>query len=69
MSCECGCGSDAQGSTFLPGHDQKLRTSLEGRIGGLLALRNVVESVEAYAQGRASLEDLGKVVRAAMWRK
>lgn len=69
MNCECGCGEPARGATFLPGHDQKLRIALENRIGGLLALRDVVGAMESYVQGRTSLEDLGKVVRASTWRR
>ena len=29
--CECGCGEDVNSGQFLPGHDQRLRTSLEVR--------------------------------------
>ena len=48
--CECGCGEKST-SEFLPGHDQKLRTSLENRVGGLLSLRSIVVAAEAYAKG------------------
>jgi len=48
--CECGCGQQAK-KDFLPGHDQKLRTSLEFRLGGLLSLRAFVEAAESYANG------------------
>ncbi len=51
--CECGCGQQAK-TDFLPGHDQKLRTSLEHRLGGLLSLRTLVEAAESYANGETS---------------
>jgi len=52
MLCECGCGETAVAGLFKPGHDQKLRTILEHRVGGLLALRSLVEVAEAFAAGR-----------------
>jgi len=51
--CECGCGKQST-SDFLPGHDQKLRTSLERRLGGLLSLRSFIEAVESYVKGETS---------------
>jgi hypothetical protein len=39
--CECGCGADAR-REFLPGHDQKLRSALERKVGGFLAMRTLV---------------------------
>jgi hypothetical protein len=50
MTCECGCGEDAINGSFKPGHDQKLRISLEHRIGGLMKLRTLVESVESFRE-------------------
>ena len=44
--CACGCGDTTRGSgAFLPGHDQKLRTAIERHVGGVLALRRLVEDV------------------------
>jgi len=53
--CACGCGDLTRGSgDFLPGHDQKLRVAIENHVGGILALRGLVES----ATGRAvTVED------------
>lgn len=51
-SCECGCGQEST-REFLPGHDQKLRTRLEGRVGGLLKLRALVDAAESYAHGES----------------
>ena len=61
-TCECGCG---QSSTrdFLPGHDQKLRTSLEAEVGGLLALRSLVSSAKAYANGATTEAEFNSLVR------
>ena len=58
--CECGCGKLTTGGSFLPGHDQKLRTSIEKRVGGILQLRELVELSESYVNGKTSLQDLGK---------
>lgn len=60
--CECGCGQDST-STFLPGHDQKLRTSLENKVGGILQLRDIIDASEAYAKGKIVEQDLLKQIR------
>ena len=52
-SCECGCGEESA-REFLPGHDQKLRTQLESRLGGILHLRTLVDAAESYARGESS---------------
>lgn len=62
-ACECGCGTETRGGDFLPGHDQKLRADIERRTGGLLALKNLVEIAEAYAQDKIPLQSLGNHVR------
>lgn len=54
--CECGCGGRTASGTFLPGHDQKLRSALERRVGGLLQLKSLVNSAEGYASGQLSLD-------------
>lgn len=44
-TCLCGCGGLSK-NRFLPGHDQKLRTSFEKSIGGaenLLRLKQYVD--------------------------
>ncbi len=51
--CECGCCQQAV-KKFRPGHDQRLRISLEKRAGGLLSLRALVEAAEAYTKGEES---------------
>lgn len=61
-SCECGCGQEST-REFLPGHDQKLRTQLESRAGGLLHLRTLVESAESYARGESSDDEFTRRVR------
>ena len=65
--CECGCGERAESGGFRMGHDQKLRIALEARVGGILCLRDVIHSVEAYASGQSDLEELGRVVRSTFW--
>lgn len=62
--CACGfCDAETK-SVFAPGHDQSVRTHLEQRVGGLLALRALVDAVEQYATGRLDTEELTKVIRA-----
>jgi hypothetical protein len=63
MTCECGCGETPTRGTFSPGHDQRLRTSLEKRVGGLLALRILIESAERLATNETSPEEHIAAVR------
>jgi hypothetical protein len=63
--CECGCGGEVERGQFLSGHDQRLRVSIEQRVGGLLPLRALVESAEAYAFGSYTEAELLRNVRAA----
>ena len=56
-NCACGCGSDTAGGTFLPGHDQRLRSDLEKRAGGLLRLSTLVDLVEQYVGGHLAEAD------------
>lgn len=65
-SCECGCGGTPVRGAFLPGHDQKLRTDLEHRVGGLPALRSLVEASEQFASSQISSEALAHRVRALL---
>ena len=60
MTCECGCGESVASGSFKPGHDQKLRANLERRVGGLLALRSLVEAAESYAGGLSPIEKLAQ---------
>jgi len=61
--CECGCGGDVSSGQFLAGHDQKLRTSLEQRVGGLLPLRALVEAAHSYCAGSDTEEKFTQIVR------
>ncbi len=63
MLCKCGCGEASVVGSFKPGHDQKLRTDLERRVGGLLALRSLVESAEAFAAGKMRSDTFAHEVR------
>jgi len=51
MDCACGCGERPVKGHFLPGHDQRLRADLERRVGGLIALRMLVEAAEHFVAG------------------
>jgi hypothetical protein len=62
--CECGCSEQTVSGSFRPGHDQKLRTALEHRVGGLIALRSLVEAAEEFTSGSLSQESYTNRVRA-----
>lgn len=74
--CACGCGGTPASGNFLPGHDQKLRSALEQRAGGLLALRDLVGAAEKSSLGPSADVALGSVsahdgalaVHRALWR-
>lgn len=51
MECACGCGKEPAKGVFLPGHDQRLRTDLERRVGGLISLSMLVEAAEQFVEG------------------
>ena len=44
-SCGCGCGCMTKGGQFIPGHDAKLMSAILQRVGGLVALKELVQSV------------------------
>lgn len=64
--CECGCGEEANRGLFLPGHDQRLRTSLEAEVGGLLPLRTLVRSARSYYDGGITDQAFTQTVRAVL---
>jgi len=64
MECECGCGEKASTRSFKPGHDQKLRISLEHRAGGIIGLRKLVEAAERFSSGQVDSTALAKAVEA-----
>ena len=64
-TCECGCGQQST-REFLPGHDQKLRTALERRLGGILHLRALVQAAEAHVDGALTESELSRRVRALL---
>ncbi len=55
--CECGCKETTVQGNFCPGHDQRLRASLELCVGGLLSLRDLVETAESYSKGELTNEE------------
>ena len=61
-SCKCGCGEESA-RDFLPGHDQKLRSQIESRVGGLLSLQELVDAAASYARGESSDEAFTQRVR------
>jgi hypothetical protein len=61
--CACGCDQPTKNAAFLPGHDQRLRKQLQEKVGGLLLLSSLVKVTDMYAQGKMSLDDLGRLVK------
>jgi hypothetical protein len=53
----CDCGEDTAGGNFKPGHDQRLRSQLEQKVGGLLNLKELVNSSFSYSNGDIPLDD------------
>lgn len=43
--CGCGCGTMTKGGQFIPGHDAKLMSAIIQSVGGLVELKELVESV------------------------
>jgi hypothetical protein len=63
MECACGCGEKPVKGHFLPGHDQRLRADLERRVGGLIALRMLVEAAEYFVAGDIGSSQFNGMVR------
>jgi hypothetical protein len=66
QECACGCGETPSSGQFRPGHDQRLRADLERRVGGLLALADLVSSAEQFTKGELPLDTLGRQVAALL---
>jgi hypothetical protein len=62
-SCQCGCNAKITQGQFLPGHDQKLRTTLEAEVGGILPLRTLVRASQAYFDGSIDDQSFTQTVR------
>ena len=60
MECQCGCGESVPNGSFKPGRDQRLRADLERRVGGIIALRELVEAGARYSRGQSGTGDLIK---------
>ena len=60
--CACGCGEQTKKGKYLQGHEQKLRKELEEKVGGLPLLASLVKVTHMYAEGRMSLDGLGRLV-------
>lgn len=43
--CACGCGVMTRGGDFLPGHDARTLSAVINSVGGVAALRTLVEKV------------------------
>jgi hypothetical protein len=66
--CLCGCGESVPTSSFKPGHDQRLRVSLENRVGGIQGLSDLVNAAESYISGQTSGDAFANSVRSIFWR-
>jgi hypothetical protein len=65
--CKCGqpdCDKETKGGNFAPGHDQKLRTGLEDKTGGIFNLMRLVHSAEDYSRGKMCRAEFENVVKA-----
>lgn len=63
-ACECNnCDETSGFGDFAPGHDQKLRTALEAKVGGILKHRDIINAVLAHVRGETTAEQLGTTVR------
>jgi uncharacterized phosphosugar-binding protein len=61
--CVCGCGEATAGGLFKSGHDQKMRSDIERRAGGLVPLKLLIGSAEEFANGRMDLDTFAGLVR------
>lgn len=61
--CECGCGDEVGRGQFLPGHDQRLRTTLEAEVGGLLSMRALIKAAQSYFDGSITDQAFTQTVR------
>ena len=43
--CACSCGQITAGGQFLPDHDTKTISAIIEIVGGIVALRNLVENI------------------------
>jgi hypothetical protein len=43
--CACRCGQNTAGGHFLPGHDTKTLSAIIEAVGGIVALRNLIEKI------------------------
>lgn len=46
---------------------QRVVGALETRVGGLLALRGLIDALLSYVRGESNLEEMGKRVRHTFW--
>ena len=61
--CLCGvCGQTPKSGRFIPGHDQKLRKILEGKVGGLEALKGIVEALERHLDGNLTEQTVHRIL-------
>ena len=63
MECACGCGEKPVNGNFRPGHDQRLRADIERRVGGLIALRMLVEAAEHFVEGNVGSSQFNGMVK------
>jgi hypothetical protein len=68
-ACACGCDEQTAGGVFRPGHDQRLRSDLERRVGGLVALKSLVEAAEEYVAGNLSGDAFASKARGILPRR
>ena len=67
--CKCGDCNELTNGDYAPGHDQKLRSALEQKVGGLLFLKQLLASCEEYAAGKTSESDVLRTIRQVFFPK
>lgn len=63
MVCKCGCNEVTAGGLFKPGHDQRLRSRIEGDVGGILNLQSLVETAKRFGNDEISSKELTETIK------
>lgn len=62
-TCGCGCGEQTKGGKFLAGHETRFRKRLDDAVGSPQLLERLVAAGQMYADGKMSLDNLGRLVK------
>jgi len=67
--CKCGDCNELTNSDYAPGHDQKLRSALEQRVGGLLNLKQLIAACEDYSTGKITESEVLCAIKKLLYRR